>query len=40
MPVYFWNDEENVKYNNAYFAKYKGASSHFSPANELSFTWW
>ena len=26
MPVYFWNDEENVKYKNAYFAKYKSRS--------------
>ena len=24
MPVCFWNDEGNTKYNNAYFAKYKG----------------
>ena len=24
MPVCFWNDKGNAKYNNAYFAKYKG----------------
>ena len=28
MPVYFWNDEGDVKYKKAYFERYKGVWHH------------
>ena len=28
MPIYFWNDDNNEKYNNAYFDTFKGIWSH------------
>ena len=28
MPIYFWNDNNDVKYNNAYFSKFKGVWNH------------
>ena len=28
MPIYFWNDEDDVLYNSAYFDKYKGVWTH------------
>ncbi|XP_039258965.2 acetoacetyl-CoA synthetase-like [Styela clava] len=28
MPTHFWNDEDNVLYRNAYFAKFPGVWSH------------
>ena len=28
MPIYFWNDEDGVLYNNAYFDKYEGVWTH------------
>jgi len=28
MPIKFWNDDENIKYNSAYFEKYKNTWHH------------
>ena len=28
MPIYFWNDQDNEKYNNAYFKKFPGIWNH------------
>ncbi|SVD09216.1 uncharacterized protein METZ01_LOCUS362070, partial [marine metagenome] len=28
MPIYFWNDEDGLLYNKAYFNKYKGVWTH------------
>ena len=28
MPIYFWNDNNDVKYKNAYFSKFKGVWNH------------
>ena len=28
MPIYFWNDEKNIRYHNSYFADYPGKWRH------------